>query len=114
VTVVVNVVVDPEVTVTVVPPSPVADKITAHPCDTGTAESAADPPADVGVAVRVPCVPADAALSPATAAGRAPVDGAAEPVGCAPPECCRPDPDPEVLVVGAVVHVPAVMPSPTR
>ncbi len=54
VTVVVNVVVDPEVTVTVVPPSPVADKITAHPCDTGTAEPAAEPPADVGVAVRVP------------------------------------------------------------
>jgi hypothetical protein len=54
VTVVVNVVVDPEVTVTVVPPSPVADKITAHPCDTGTAEPAVEPPADVGVPVRVP------------------------------------------------------------
>ena len=39
---------------TVVPPSPVADKMTAHPCDTGTAEPAAEPPVDVGVPVRDP------------------------------------------------------------
>jgi hypothetical protein len=86
VTVVVSVVVEPEVTVTVVPPSPVADRMTAHPWDTGTAvvsvsgDPTPDPP--VGPEREVPPRERDGVLA--------------------------------FRMVGAGAHVPAVTPSPMR